>query len=117
MDYGYQAPVGPCNTPQVSCTPLCCLCCPFLRPVDTVLVSNLCHTHLNECVEDLKDLFLDENRENGAVINQLPDELLNPRQEDLHRCQQWLPLICFSVPEVQTLTHSDVCTQSLASVM
>lgn len=56
-------------------------------------------THLDQRVEDLEDLFLDEDREDGGVGQQLADELLNPRQEDLHRGQQRFSLICFSVPK------------------
>ena len=56
------------------------------------------HTHLYESVKGLKDLFLDEDREDGGVGQQLADELLNPWQKDLHCCQQWLPLIRLPVP-------------------
>lgn len=63
-------------------------------------------THLYESVEDLEDLFLDEDRENSGVGQQLANELLNPWQEDLHCCQQRLPLIRLPVPEVHTCTNS-----------
>ena len=38
---------------------------------------DLTKTHLYECVEDLKDLFLDEDREDGGVWQQLDYELLD----------------------------------------
>lgn len=63
-------------------------------------------THLHESVEDLEDLFLDEDREDGGVGQQLADELLNPWQEDLHCCQQRLSLICLPVPEAHTHAHT-----------
>lgn len=66
------------------------------------------HTNLHKSMEDLEDLFLNEDREDGSISQKLGDELLNPRQKDLHSCQQWLPLICLSVPAEQrhARTHS-----------
>lgn len=57
------------------------------------------HTHLHKRMEDLQDLFLDEDGEDGAVHQQLADELLDSGQEDLHGRQQRLPLVCLPVPE------------------
>lgn len=68
-------------------------------------IRRLTPTHLYESMEDLEDLFLDEDREDGGVSQQLADELLNPQQEDLHGRQQRLPLICLPVPEVHTHAH------------
>jgi len=55
-------------------------------------------------MEDLEDLFLNEDREDGGISHQLADELLNPRQENLHGCQQRLPLICLPVSKDTTVT-------------
>lgn len=59
-------------------------------------------THLYKSMEDLQDLFLNEDWKDCGINQKLADELLYPGQEDLHGCKQRLPLICFPVPETQT---------------
>lgn len=71
-------------------------------------------THLYEGMEDLEDLLLDEDGEDGAVDQQLADELLDSRQEDLHGCQQRLPLLCLPVsttPQTCMSVHAHTHTQ------
>lgn len=64
------------------------------------------HIYLNKSVEDLEDLFLDENREDAGVSQHLTNELLNPRQEDVHGCQQWFSFIRLPVPKVHGAKQS-----------
>lgn len=62
--------------------------------------------YLNKSVEDLEDLFLDENREDAGVSQHLTNELLNPRQEDVHGCQQWFSFVRLPVPSVHGAKRS-----------
>lgn len=64
------------------------------------------HIYLNKSVEDLEDLFLDENGEDAGVSQDLTNELLNPRQEDVHGCQQWFSFIRLPVPKVHGIKQS-----------
>ncbi len=56
-------------------------------------------THLYKCMENLQDLLLDQNGDEGGIRQELSDELLEPRQEDLHRSQQGVPLLSLLKPD------------------
>lgn len=57
-------------------------------------------------MEDLENLLLDENREDAGVRQHLTNELLDPRQENVHRSKQRLSFICLPVPEcIQTQNY------------
>lgn len=67
----------------------------ILQPVP---VTRAAITHLDQGVENLKDLFLDQDRLLGGVRKQTDETLLQHGQEVLHSGYERAPLLWFLIP-------------------